>query len=78
MFPRNPALARERSSSPVFDKKKSPAVAGDFFLLDSGGYLLSRTVASQVPSAYEGLTSVFGMGTGGTLQLNHRKGVVFV
>ena len=46
--------------------------------MDSGGYLLSRTVASQVPSAYEGLTSVFGMGTGGTLQLNHRKGVVFV
>ena len=59
------------------DKKKSPANAGDFFLLDPGGYLLSRTVASQVPSAYEGLTSVFGMGTGGTLQLNHRKGVVF-
>ena len=78
MFPRKLAQAREGSSSPVFDKKKSPAVAGDFFLLDSGGYLLSRTVASQVPSAYEGLTSVFGMGTGGTLQLNHRKGVVFV
>ena len=49
-----------------------------FVLLDPGGYLLSRTVASQVPSAYEGLTSVFGMGTGGTLQLNHRKGVVSV
>ena len=39
----------------------------------SGGYLLSRSVSTQVPSAYEGLTSVFGMGTGGTLQLNHRK-----
>ena len=28
--------------------------------------LLSRTVASQVPSALKSLTSVFGMGTGGT------------
>ena len=55
-----------------------PCNAWSFVLLDPGGYLLSRTVASQVPSAYEGLTSVFGMGTGGTLQLNHRKGVVFV
>ena len=45
-------------------------------LMDPGGYLLSRAVSSQVPSAYEGLTSVFGMGTGGTLQLNHRKGVL--
>ena len=26
MFPRNPAQARESSSSPEFDKKKSPAV----------------------------------------------------
>ena len=33
----------------------------------SGGDLLSRAVASQVPSALRGLTSVFGMGTGGTL-----------
>ena len=35
-------------------------------LLESGGDLLSRTVTSQVPSALKGLTSVFGMGTGGT------------
>ena len=34
--------------------------------LESGGDLLSRTVTSQVPSALKGLTSVFGMGTGGT------------
>ena len=59
-------------------EKKSVRLLADAFLLDPGGYLLSRTVSSQVPSAYEGLTSVFGMGTGGTLQLNHRKGVVFV
>ena len=30
----------------------------------SGGDLLSRAVASRVPSALEGLTTVFGMGTG--------------
>ena len=36
-------------------------------LLESGGDLLSRAVTSQVPSAHRGLTSVFGMGTGGTL-----------
>ena len=36
-------------------------------LLESGDDLLSRAVSSQVPSALRGLTSVFGMGTGGTL-----------
>ena len=35
--------------------------------LESGGVLFSRAVASQVPSALRGLTSVFGMGTGGSL-----------
>ena len=35
--------------------------------LESGGDLLFRAVSSQVPSALKGLTSVFGMGTGGTL-----------
>jgi len=34
--------------------------------LGSGSYLSFRAVASQVLSAYKGLTSVFGMGTGGT------------
>ena len=34
--------------------------------MDSGNVLLSRAVSSQVPSALKGLTSVFGMGTGGT------------
>ena len=41
--------------------------------LRSGGCLSSRAVSSQVLSVYEGLTSVFGMRTGGTPQLNHRK-----
>ena len=34
---------------------------------ESGDDLLSRAVSSQVPSALRGLTSVFGMGTGGSL-----------
>src|SRR5450756_2648752 len=40
-----------------------------FFLLP-GSYLLSRKVALRVPSAWEGLTAVFGMGTGGSLPLS--------
>ena len=35
--------------------------------MESGSDLLSRAVSSQVPSALKGLTSVFGMGTGGSL-----------
>ena len=42
--------------------------------LGSGSCLSSHAVASTVLSVYEGLTSVFGMRTGGTPQLNHRKG----
>ena len=39
-------------------------------LLDPGNFLLSQAVPSPVPSAFGGLTSVFGMGTGGALQLS--------
>ena len=35
--------------------------------MESGNDLLSRLVSKQVPSALKGLTSVFGMGTGGSL-----------
>ena len=38
--------------------------------LDPGNFLLSQAVPSSVPSAFGGLTSVFGMGTGGSLQLS--------
>ena len=38
--------------------------------LDPGNFLLSQAVPSSVPSAFGGLTSVFGMGTGGALQLS--------
>ena len=34
--------------------------------IESGSDLLSRAVTSQVPSTHKGLTSVFGMGTGGS------------
>ena len=44
--------------------------------LDSGNYLSSRAVSSQVLSAFRGLTSVFGMGTGGTLQLSSPEIVI--
>jgi hypothetical protein len=36
---------------------------------NAGSDLLSHTVSHAVPSAVSGLTSVFGMGTGGTLIL---------
>ena len=39
-------------------------------LVDPGNFLLSQAVPSSVPSAFGGLTSVFGMGTGGALQLS--------
>ena len=47
------------------DSRKACCVCNRLYM-ESGGDLLSRTVTSQVPSALKGLTSVFGMGTGGT------------
>ena len=35
------------------------------FFFSTGSYLSSRAASSQVLSTYKGLTSVFGMGTGG-------------
>ena len=49
----------------IKDQRKTPCAAWCFSLV-SGGYLFSRAVTSQVSSAYKGLTSVFGMGTGGS------------
>src|SRR5690606_4682504 len=40
-------------------------IEGGWFLLP-GDVLLSQGLSPQVPSALEGLTSVFGMGTGGS------------
>ena len=53
------AKGRIKSESPSAD-------AGAFASLNPGDDLLSRVVANAVPSALEGLTSVFGMGTGVT------------
>ena len=54
-------------SSPQNHKKEKPEdFSFKLLYLDSGNVLLSRAVSSQVPSALKGLTSVFGMGTGGT------------
>ena len=38
--------------------------------IKTGNYLSSQSVSRQVLSAYECLTTVFGMGTGGTTQLS--------
>ena len=52
---------------PKTTKKEKPEdLSFKLLYLDSGNVLLSRAVSSQVPSALKGLTSVFGMGTGGT------------
>ena len=48
----------------VNKKAENPSALCD---MESGGDLCSRAVSSQVRSALRGLTSVFGMGTGGTL-----------
>ena len=47
-------------------RNETPYDVGCFVSVVSGSYLSFRAVASQVLSAYKGLTSVFGMGTGGT------------
>ena len=49
---------------PQSNRKRRHIVSPD---MDSGSDLVFRAVSSQVPSARRGLTSVFGMGTGGTL-----------
>ena len=43
-------------------------VIHEFYLC--GNYLLSHVVSNQVLSTYECLTTVFGMGTGGSTQLS--------
>ena len=66
----NVALTRRRPGSWTHclgPKRNQPHIRGADFFLESGNVLLSRAVSSQVPSALKGLTSVFGMGTGGSL-----------
>ena len=60
------AEAAWKAENSRLDMKKAQHLLS-FFHMESGSVLLSRAVSSQVPSALKGLTSVFGMGTGGTL-----------
>ena len=65
-----PRGASLRTPKLLLYRKKAPhRVITTECLMESGDVLLSRAVASQVPSALRGLTSVFGMGTGGSLLL---------
>ena len=50
-----------------WNKKRTHPVRDESFFMESGNVLLSQVVSNQVPSALKGLTSVFGMGTGGSL-----------
>ena len=47
--------------------KKPQNNCGFLYKRAAGAYLLSHRVTPAVPSAFKGLTSVFGMGTGGSL-----------
>ncbi len=60
-----------------FPSKKPPASAGGF-QFNLGNVLLSHTLARAVPSGLGGLTSVFGMGTGGSLSLQSPKTLLAV
>ena len=66
-----PTTLRLTAECSAIELLRNMAVVVQFLLynhlLESGSDLLSRAVSSQVPSALRGLTSVFGMGTGGTL-----------
>ena len=72
----SPPLSRFGSASRALPPLSSMLGSGKNFrfprslALDPGNVLLSQAVPSLVPSARGGLTSVFGMGTGGTLQLS--------
>jgi hypothetical protein len=53
--------------------KALPRINEEGLLNNPGGVLLSHTVTHAVPSALEGLTSVFEMGTGVTPPLSPPK-----
>ena len=66
-FAARPASARCPVLPYVWEREKLPFLP---LPVDPGNFLLSQAVPSSVPSAFGGLTSVFGMGTGGALQLS--------
>ena len=54
---------------PLQQKRRAVTFATTRLVFNPGTGLLSHPVAQAVPSALEGLTTVFGMGTGVTLPL---------
>ena len=52
--------------APVVPNRKGHADFSAWLLFNAGNDLRSHTLSRAVPSALRGLTSVFGMGTGGT------------
>jgi hypothetical protein len=69
--PRDGQLQAEkivRACTSMSVKQKSPRLLAGF-CLKPGNFLLSHTLAHAVPSGLRGLTSVFGMGTGGSPSL---------
>ena len=63
------SLRGPTAAGPALNTKRKATFFRTSLYLDSGNYLSSRAVSSQVLSALKGLTSVFGMGTGGTPSL---------
>ncbi len=61
---RQPGLRPVRSISVCKKIIPTPFRCGYYFL--TGSYLSSQAASSQVLSTYKGLTTVFGMGTGGS------------
>ena len=53
----------------MFPQKQKSPPGRRAFKIKPGDFLLSHTLARAVPSGLRGLTSVFGMGTGGSLSL---------
>ncbi len=60
-FCRFPARGKHKSNT-----KRAPPITGSALSSLLGSVLLSQDPSVQVPSALEGLTVVFGMGTSGT------------
>ena len=64
---RNAVMSDDVSSIFQFQtKEKRLRISSEAFSVQVGDYLFSRAVSSELSSAQVSLTSVFGMGTGGT------------
>ena len=66
-------MAQKITAATRLAKKEGPSLVDPTPLIlvtMPGNYLLSHRVAPKVPSALEGLTTVFGMGTGVTLPVS--------